>query len=152
MTSGAYLDESDCWRVSGVRKAQEFFRAVPVLVPDATHILIEGSPAPDIETLLVDADGADYAAPVGTFWSWPQKNRRFSVRASPALCARLSEAASQHAEPEICDHIHFYRDGSALVQWFDAFVDPLLVSKVVPRERVDQFALAVGGAVSDGAA
>lgn len=152
MTSPAMLEESNCWRVAGVRTAEEFFRAVPALVPDATHMFLEGSPAPDIEALLIDADGADYAAPVGTYWSWPQRNRRFSVRASPALFARLSEAASQHAEPEICDHIHFYRDGNALVQWFDAFLDPLLVSKVVPRERVERFALAVGGAVTDGAA
>jgi hypothetical protein len=33
-----------------------------------------------------------------------------------------------------------------------AFVDPLLVSKSVPRERVEQFASAVGGVVADGAA
>ena len=147
------LDESKCWKVSGVKTAVKFFRAVPLLVPDATHVFLEGSPAADVELLLVDAaDGAEYAAPVGTYWSWPQKNRRFSVRASSALFARLSEAASQHAEPEICDHIHFYRDESALVQWFDAFLDPLLVSKVVPRERVERFAAAVGGTVLDGAA
>ena len=145
------LQESECWRIAGVRTAQVFFRAIPELVPDATHMFLEGSPAPDIQALLVDADDADYAAPAGTYWSWPQKNRRFSVRASPALFARLSEAVSQHAEPEICDHIHFYRDGTALVQWFDAFLDPLLVSKVVPRERVERFALAAGGTVSDGA-
>ena len=149
----AMLDESECWRVSGVRTAEEFFRAVPLLVPDATQMFLEGSPAPDIEVLLVDAaDGANYAAPVGTYWSWPQKNRRFSVRASSALFARLSEAASQHAEPEICNHIHFYRDENALVQWFDAFSDPLLVSKLVPFERVERFASAVGGTVLDGAA
>jgi len=152
MTAPPVLEESECWRVAGVRTAQAFFRAIAELVPDATHMFLEGSPTPDIQALLADADGSHYAAPVGTYWSWPQENRRFSVRASPALFVRLSEAATQHAEPEICDHVHFYRDGNALVQWFDAFLDPLLVSKVVPRERVERFALAVGGAVSDGAA
>jgi hypothetical protein len=130
-----------------------FFGAVPLLVPEATHMFLEGSPAPDIEVLLVDAaDEAVFAAPVGTFWSWPQQDRRFSVRSSLTLLARLSEAALHHAEPEICDHVHFYRDGNALVQWFDAFSDPLLVSKLVPRERAEQFASAVGGGVLDGAA
>ena len=149
----AMLEESKCWKVAGVRSAERFFRAVSVLVPDATHMFLEGSPAPDVEALLVDAaDAADYAAPAGTLWSWPQKNRRFSVRASSGLFARLSEAASHHAEPEICCHVHFYRGQEALVQWFDAFSDPLLVSKSVARDRVEQFASAVGGAVSDGAA
>lgn len=152
MTSPVYLAESQCWRVSGVRTADQFFRAVSLLVPDATHMFLEGSPDPDIVVLLkTGADEADYAAPVGTIWSWPRKNRRFSVRASPELLARLSEAASHHAEPEICDHLHFYRGQEALVQWFDAFSDSLLVSKSVSRERVEQFASAVGGALSDGA-
>jgi hypothetical protein len=146
------LEESECWKVSGVRTADEFFQAVSLLVPDATHMFLEGSPDPDVEAALADAPGgSDYAAPAGTFWSWPRTNKRFSVRASPALFERLSQVASGHAEPEICDHIHFYRDGVALVQWFDAFSDPMLVSKSVPRERVERFAAACGGGISDGA-
>ncbi len=147
------LEESQCWKVSGVRTAEDFFRAVSLLVPDATHMFLEGSPDPDIAALLVNAaDDTDYTAPTGTIWSWPQKTRRFSVRASPELFERLSETASNHAEPEICDHVHFYRDQEVLVQWFDAFSEPLLISKAIARERVEQFASAVGGAVSEGAA
>ena len=153
MTSLPMLEESKCWKISGVRTAAEFFRALPLLVPDATHMFLEGSPDPDVEVLLADAaDGRDYDAPAGTYWSWPRKNRRFSVRVSAELFVRLSTVAAHHAEPEICDHLHFYRDQHALVQWFDAFSESLLVSKSVPRERVEQFASAVGGAVSDGAA
>ncbi len=146
MTSDVMLDESACWRISGIRTAEEFFRAVSLLVPDATHMFLEGSPDSDIEALLANAaDEADYAAPPGTMWSWPGKNRRFSVRASSQLFERLAEAASHHAEPEVCDHVHFYRGQEALVQWFDAFADPLLVSNSIPRERVERFAAAVGG-------
>ena len=146
MTSPGYLDESHCWRVTGVRTATKFFRAISLLVPDATHMFLEGSPDPVIKALLDDAaDEAVYAAPVGTLWSWPQKERRFSVRASSELFQRLSEAASHLAEPEICSHLHFYRNQEALVQWFDAFINPLLVSKVVVRERVQRFASAAGG-------
>lgn len=124
-----------------------------LLVPDATHIFLEGSPDPDIEALLTDAaDDADYAAPVGTKWSWPQKNQRFSVRASSELLVCLSEAASHHAEPEISSHVHLYQGQEALVQWFDAFSDVILVSKSVAREQVERFASAVGGTVSAGAA
>jgi len=144
------LDESRCWKVSGVRTAEDFFRAVSLLVPDATHMFLEGSPVPDIEAVLADAaDDTGYTAPVGTIWSWPGKNRRFSVRASPELLLRLSEASSNHSEPEICDHVHLYRGEEALVQWFDAFSDPILISKSVTRERVERFASAVGGVLTD---
>jgi hypothetical protein len=153
MASQGMLEESQCWKISGVRTAEIFFRTVSLLVPDATHMFLEGSPAPDVEAVLANAAAdADYAAPAGTIWSWPRKNQRFSVRASPELFARLAEAASNHAEPEICDHVHFYRGQEALAQWFDAFSDPLLVSKSVARERVERFVAAVGGALSEGAA
>ena len=152
MASQGMLEESQCWKVSGVRTAADFFRAVSLLVPDATHMFLEGSPDSDIKALLVNAaDDVDYSAPTGTIWSWPQKTQRFSVRASSELLTRLSERASNHAEPEICDHVHFYRDQEALLQWFDAFSEPLLISKAVARERVERFASAVGGALSEGA-
>ena len=73
------------------------------------------------------------------------------MRASSELFSRLAEAASHRAEPEICDHLHLYRGQDALVQWFDAFTVPLLISKSVPLDRVERFASAVGGAVSDSA-
>jgi hypothetical protein len=51
--------------------AQAFFGAVSLLVPDATHMFLEGSPDSDIEALLVEAAAeTDYLAPVGTVWSW----------------------------------------------------------------------------------
>jgi hypothetical protein len=109
-------------------------------------MFLEGSPDPDIEALLLDAaDETDYLAPVGTLWSWPQKNRRYAVRASSQFFGRLADAASHHAEPEVCSHVHFYRGEEALAQWFDAFADPLLVSNAVSREQVEQFAAAAGG-------
>lgn len=147
------LEESQCWKVSGVRTAEDFFRAVSVLVPDATHMFLEGSPSPDIAAVLESAaDGDDYTPPAGTLWSWPRKARRRSVRTSAELLGRLSEMASNHAEPEICDHVHFYRGQEPLVQWFEAFGGPMFISKSVPLGRVEQFASAVAGALSDGAA
>lgn len=144
MANPRYLSEADCWELSGIGDAAAFFRALPDLLPEATRVFVEGSVAPDIEALLAaNADQGDYAAPIGTFWSWP-RSRRFSVRASSALFDALAGAAEHHAEPEICSHLHFYRDAEPLAQWFDAFADPLLVSKVIPRERVERFARATG--------
>jgi hypothetical protein len=144
-----YLDEARCWSISGLRDAEAFFREVPHLVPEATHVFLEGSPSPDIAALLSPhTDQAAYGAPVGTLWSWPGRNHRLVVRASPALFAELTDAARRHAAPEICDHVHLYRDAEPLAQWFDAFADPLLVSDVVPIERAEQFCLVTGGTLA----
>ena len=151
MNSPAMLDDADSWKVSGVRTAEEFFRAVPLMVPDATHMFLEGSPDPAIVALMIDvADETAYRAPIGTIWSWP-RNQRFSVRVSEGFFVRLAEAATHFAEPEVCTHVHFYRGQEILVQWFDAFSDPLLISKSVPRERVERFCAAVGGTLLSGA-
>ena len=122
-----------------------------MLVPEATHMFLEGSSATEIVALLSPfSTHEDYGAPVGTLWSWPRE-QRFSVTASPELFASLSEAAANHAEPEICSHLHFYRDGEPLVHWFDAFDDPIMVSKAVSRERLERFCIETGGVLSDAA-
>jgi hypothetical protein len=153
MTTPLQIADTECWRIAGLRDAQAFFRAVPQLLAEATHLCLEGAPAPDIVALIAThTEQGEYRAPAGTLWSWPQRNQRFTLTASPALFAQLSEAAAQHAEPEICSHLHFYRDAEPLAHWFDAFDAPLFVSKVIPLGRVEQFCLAAGGALTDPAA
>ncbi len=152
MTSPRSLDDANCWRVSGVRNAEKFFRAIPRLAPEVTHMFLEGAPTPDIVALIsAHAERNQYRAPVGTIWSWPGSNQRYTIRASPVLFARLAEAAAHHAEPEICSHLHLYRELEPLVLWFDAFDDPLVVSKAISRDRVDQFCSDTGGVLSDAA-
>lgn len=150
MTVPRTLGDTNSWRISRVKSAEDFFRAVQPLVQGATHIFLEGAAAPDIVALVQPyADQCEYLAPVGTLWSWPGRNQRLTLKASPALLARLSEVAANHAEPEICTHLHFYREAEPLLQWFDAFDDPLLVSKAIPRETVERFCTEVGGILAD---
>jgi hypothetical protein len=151
MTSPRSLVGTNCWQVSGVSDASAFFRAIPALVPQATHMFLEGTPARGIVAIIsADLDAIPYCAPVWTLWSWP-RNGRFAVRTSPPMFARLGDAAEHHAQPEVCDHLHFYRNEEPLVQWFDAFHDPLWISKAIPRERVQMFCSELGGVLSDGA-
>lgn len=149
MTSPRSLVGTNCWRVSGVSDASGFFRAIRTLLPDATHMFLKGAPVPLIVAIISeDLDAIPYGAPIGTLWAWP-KNRRFAVRASPSVFARLAEAAEDHAQPEICFHLHFYRNEDPLVQWFDAFNDPIWISRSIPRDRVQAFCSELGGALSD---
>ena len=113
-------------------------------------MFLEGSPAGGVvDVISGHREPTPYAAPRGTLWSWP-RSHRFTVRASPLLFTQLAETAERHAAAEICCHVHFYRDGEPLLQWFDAFDDhPLWVSKSIPRERVEVFCLAVGGTLSE---
>jgi hypothetical protein len=145
--------DADGWSISGVRSAERFFRAVPVLVPDVTRLYLEGAPGPHILTIIADyVEQIPYDGPKGTLWSWPRRNRRFTLRASSSLFADLSDAAAHHAVPEICFHLHLYRKEEPLLQWFDAFDLPLWVSRSVPRERIERFCLETQGKLDDAAA
>jgi hypothetical protein len=147
MVSHRFLHDERCWRISNVRTAEEFFRAVPQLIPEATHMFLEGSPSGDVVAALKPhLEDGEYAAPIGTLWALP-RNQRLRVGVSAALLGQLAETAKSHAEPEICTHLHFYRDDEPLVQWFDAFDDPVNVSKLVPRESVERFCAHVHGAL-----
>ena len=149
MTKALMLTDANSWAVSGVRDAEGFFSAVQPLVAGATHVFLEGSPAQDVAALLrAHIDPSDYLAPVGTLWSWPARERRMSLKASAALFSELSAAAAHHAELEICTHIHVYRNGEALLQWFDAFIDPVLISRIISIEVVEQFCASVGGVLT----
>src|SRR5688572_30114264 len=109
MPAPRYLAEGECSRVVGLRDAAAFFGAVSQLLPDATHVFLEGAPAPAVVALISQHSApVEYRAPAGTLWSWPRSNR-FALAASPTLFSQLAEASTRHAEPEICDHLHFYR-------------------------------------------
>jgi hypothetical protein len=146
----AQLSERECWSIARLNNAAAFFKAAPHLLAAATHVYLEGSPAPEIVALISRyEDPTPYRAPAGTFWSWPP-SQRFALKASPAMLAEFADAATRHAEPEICCHLHFYRDAEPLAQWFDAFSDPLLVSKTISRELVEHFCRETGGELRDG--
>ena len=143
------LDDATSWRVSKVRNAEQFFRAIQPVIEDATHMFLEGSPVQDVLALLTPhLDRSEYLAPVGTLWSWPAREQRFSLRSSSALLIALSDAGANHAQPEICTHLHFYRGSEPLLQWFDAFIDPILISRIVPLEAVERFCAEVGGVLA----
>src|SRR4029453_1561398 len=97
MIGHARIAETECWKVSGLRDAAAFFRAIPQLLPEATRVFLEGSPAVEIRALLANhTDHGEYDAPTGTLWSWPQRNQRFTLRASSLLFAQLADASAHH--------------------------------------------------------
>ena len=55
----------------------------------------------------------------------------------------LSEIAKSCAEPEIAIHFHVYREGKVLLQWHDAFSEPIALSGEFPEEKVKAFAEAL---------
>jgi hypothetical protein len=49
-----------------------------------------------------------------------------------------------HAEPELAVHFHVYRNDTVLLEWHDAFSQPMLMSGAIPQETVKVFADKIG--------
>ena len=136
MTHEAWVGKG--WEITGIRKAAPFFDALVELLPLPTYLRLEGtSIAPDIHAFLeANALAPEMNITPGTLWPKP---RVFHVLGSEPLLRRLSMMAGHHAEPEICDHFHAYQNGHVLLQWYDAFTDPLLVDDAITEGAVQHF-------------
>ena len=96
-------------------------------------------------TASVANPGIETTAPEATFpWSAPALERSISIRdgrsgevlSMAQLLDELAQIMDHHAEPELAIHFHIYCHGQVLLQWHDAFDDPILVSGAISEEKV----------------
>jgi hypothetical protein len=137
--AGIHLDpDAAHWRLSCPKDFPSFLLALVGLVPEGSIAYLEGgSPPKEIEQFLARRSVPEVShVAMGTVWPRP---RVFHVPATPENLLELAEIAHGCAEPEVAIHFHVYKDGQVLLQWFDAFSDPILVSDAIPQQRVADF-------------
>ena len=132
-TAGSY------WEIDGLKTFVELFNALQDWLPEGTVLYFEGG-SPDAE---IDDFIATYSIPeqthvaMGTIWPRPKV---FHVPATAIILTELARIMEHHAEPELAIHFHVYRDSSVLLEWHDAFSQPMLLSGAIPEEQVKVFA------------
>lgn len=58
---------------------------------------------------------------------------------------RQLEQLTQHcAAPELAIHFHVYHEGRMLLQWFDAFSDPMLLAGSLDEKAARTFSESIG--------
>ena len=127
------------WQVVGIRKAGEFFSALPEILVLPVNLSFEGtSISSDVQALFAsNAVTPSLQIPTGTLWPKPSM---FHVHATEQFLRQLATLAQRHAEPEICDHFHAYKGSRGLMQWYDAFSgDPLLVDESITETALEGF-------------
>src|ERR1019366_8897622 len=118
------------WEVSGMqwKHLPGFFRALPSLLPEGSVLYLEGTSrsARDLITFLQShaAIGISKVA-LGTIWPRPRCAHASITSESMLELACLSERL---VVPEVCSHLHAYKDGRILLEWYDAFSDPVLIA------------------------
>ena len=131
------------WEVGGIKIADTFFSALVEVLPLPVNLCVEGtSISSDVRKLLAaNVVAATLQIPPGTIWPKPTV---FHVLATEQFIHELAAVASKHAEPEVCDHFHVYKDGHGLMQWYDAFDLPLLIDESITEVRLRGFCNKLG--------
>jgi hypothetical protein len=132
------------WEVAGIIGAENFFLALPEILPLPTNLCFEGTSMSPNELALFASNAAAHTLeiPSGTIWPKPST---FHVHATEQFLQQLAALAGKHAEAEVCDHFHAYSNGQGLMQWYDAFSgDPLLIEESIPEAKVQGFCRKLG--------
>ena len=122
-----------------------FLRSLPHHFPDANVLFVEGtSVTPDVARCYRSRalrgyyhPGRQTIAPRSEIWK---------CGITPAFLEELSVLAERHAGPELADHLFLYRIpgphgvGEAVLEWPDAFHNPITVAGFVPETTVAAFA------------
>jgi len=137
---GIHLDMTrPFWEMSGKTDFPSLLTALPGLLSEESILYFEGgSPRGELQGFL-QAQAVPERAHVAYGTIWP-KPRVFHVPATPETMNRLADLTRSCAYPELAIHFHVYRDRSVLLEWHDAFTQPMLLSGEFPEERVRAFA------------
>lgn len=138
--SGIRLDTTRPFlEVSGKTDFPSLLTSLPDLLPEASILYFEGgSPSGNLLEFL-RAHGVPERAHVAYGTIWP-KPTVFHVPATPKTMKRLAELMGSRAYPELAIHFHVYRDQSVLLEWHDAFTQPMLISGELSEQQVRAFA------------
>jgi hypothetical protein len=115
-----------------------FLRRLPDLVSNEAVLVLEGGAHPVGLRRFLEAHAVPAQANVARGTVWPRATV-FHVPTRPPVLSELGDLAENCAAPEICDHLHVYKDDQVLLEWYDTFSNPFFISKQVPEQRLGEF-------------
>jgi hypothetical protein len=137
---GIHLDTTNpFWEVEGPKDFVELFNALSVWMPTDAILYFEGgSPDEEIEDFMTNNSIPEVShLAMGTIWPRPKV---FHLPATDQILQGLSIIMEHHVEPELAVHFHVYHKDEVLLEWHDAFSQPLLMRGSIPEEKVKAFA------------
>ncbi len=128
----------DCWEVSGPKDFPGLFRGLIGFLPEGSIMRFEsGYPSGELATFFASHSIPEIIPiPKGTIWP---KSEVFDVPATNENLLKLSKLTEDYAQAEVAIHFHVYTERGVLIDWYDAFSDPMFISKQFSEEEVRAF-------------
>jgi hypothetical protein len=127
------------YELDGPEDFVEMFNALIGWIPqDAILYFEDGSPDKEIDKFMTANSIPEVShLAMGTIWPRPKV---YHVPATEKILHNLAMIMEHHATPELAIHFHIYCKDKVLLEWHDAFSQPLLMSGCIPEEKVKVFA------------
>jgi len=144
--TGISMGNDAGWKISGIQGSSfpEFLALLPSLLPQDSVLYLEGtSPSvPDVITFLENHRAvATSKVARGTIWPRP---KILHIKLAADVMRELARLVEGRPTYEICSHLHVYRDRRVLLEWYDAFFQPLELSRDIPESKVAEFCQHLG--------
>ena len=139
------LDHTDSlWEISSPKDYPSFLRSLNILIPsNATLYIEDGSDPPDELKSYIEAKCLHDKPiiPMGTIWPKPTY---YHIPATENTLNELANIAEHCAEPQVATHFHVYSENRMIIQWYDAFFDPMFVANIIHEDKVREFCNQLG--------
>jgi hypothetical protein len=136
--------EVEQWDIDeGIQDCMAFFALLLRAFPQATLFCVEGTGiTKDVRAFYeTHLAGVPSPAPKQTLFPTPI---RYACDFTAAFIAGLTDLASRHAAPELCDHLSIYAGDLCLLAWHDAFANAILLDASLPESTVKALAVPFG--------
>ena len=138
--------EHGYWVLEGDTDLSTFLRALPTLIPSPAFLYFEGgSPGGELKD-WIDRNQIEPAGQVARGTIWP-RCEVFHIPLTPSTIKELAEISERMAHPELAIHTHVTEPGRTILEWHDAFDNPMLVDSRVAEDLVADFAGTIGFSV-----
>jgi len=141
---GLHLDLTHpFWELDGKTTFPVLFRALPEILRQESILYFEGGfPNDPTKRFFSEAAVPEFChIGIGTIWPRPQI---VHVPATARNLIRLEQIAESCAEPELAIHFHVYAKRRVLLEWHDAFTQPMLLAGDIEEVNVRAFAERLG--------
>jgi hypothetical protein len=147
---GIRLDTSQrFWELDGRTDFSHLLRALGGLLPKGSILYFEGGSSVKPLVDFFHAHEIPEQSRVAVAILWPRPTC-YHILATPENLQELAELAERHAAPELAVHFHVYRNAEVLLEWHDAFDQPMLLSGTLPSGKVRAFAETLHMAIKSG--
>ena len=141
---GISLGLQTVWVVKGVNDPAKFFPALLEIAPKDSILYMEGTSISRPIQFVLNEIQVEPIIQVQGGTTWPRP-KIFHVPFNQNSVERLVPVVENCNGFDVCDHLHLYRNNRMLLQWFDAWDDPIGLSVDCSEAQVKRFCEMAGG-------